>query len=82
MNTVWRTRMPALWAERREPPTARTCQPGRDRVSATCTMTARTSAASTGTERPRTVPSPMKSQASDEAIDIWIREPKSTTRMS
>ena len=42
MKTVWRTRMPALWAERREPPTASTCQPGRERVSATWVTTAST----------------------------------------
>ena len=47
MKTVPRTRMPALWAERREPPTARMCQPGRERVSATWATTAMTMAAIT-----------------------------------
>ena len=74
--------MPALCAERREPPTASTCQPGRERVSATWVTTASTSAARTGIDRPATVPSPMKSQTSDDAVDIWIFEPKLTTRMS
>ena len=35
MQTVRRTEMPALCAERREPPTARMCQPSRRRVRKT-----------------------------------------------
>ena len=77
-----RTRMPALWAERREPPTASTCQPGRERVSATWVTMARTIAASTETERPWKVPSPMKSQTSEVAAESWISAAKVTTRMS
>ena len=75
MNTVWRTRMPELCAERREPPTARMCQPGRERVSAMWKMTASTAAAAIGTEMPRMSPSPMKSQTSEEAVEVWMIEP-------
>ena len=35
MHTVRRTEMPALWAERREPPTAWMCHPSRRRVRKT-----------------------------------------------
>ena len=47
MNTVSRTLMPELWAERREPPTASICQPGRERVSAIWAMIAMMIAAMT-----------------------------------
>ncbi len=64
--------MPALCAERREPPTERICQPGRDRVIAIWAMMAITMATITAIENPYTVPSPMKSSTSEVISDCWI----------
>ena len=61
--------MPELCAERREPPTARICQPGRERVSAIWATMAMTTAVMTLIEMPRTLPSPMKSQTSEVTSD-------------
>ena len=45
-------------------------------------MIATTTAVMTLMERPKTVPSPMKSQRSDDMLDIWIWAAKFTTNMS
>ena len=75
MKTVRLTLMPELKAERREPPTARMCQPGRERVSAICARIAMTTAVRTATEKPKTVPSPMKSHRSDDTKEDWMAVP-------
>ena len=45
------------------------CQPGRDRVMTTWAMIAMTTAERTAIEKPWTVPSPMKSQRSEDIIE-------------
>jgi len=45
-------------------------------------MTATTIAVMTLTERPKIVSPPMKSQRSDDIVDIWTSAAKFTTRMS
>ena len=82
MKTVRRTLMPALWAERREPPTASTCQPGRDRVSATWAMMREHD------RRQHRDREAVERAVADEIPDVggsdesWICAAKSTTRMS
>ena len=82
MKTVWRTLMPELCADRLEPPTARMCHPGRDRVNAMCAMMAITTAVRTLIEMPRILPSPMKSQTSDVMSDCCTSAAKLMIRMS
>ena len=65
MKTVSRTLMPALWADRREPPTARMCQPG-PRAGQHDMGQDRNDDGDDDAEREAEIePSPMKSHVSD-----------------
>jgi hypothetical protein len=71
-HTVRRTEMPALCAERREPPTAMTRQPGRVRLSSTWPPRTATSRTSVLNGAPTTEPLPMKSQRSESGMAAEI----------
>ena len=59
--------MPALWAERRAPPTARRCQPGRMRDNTRCQTIPSAAKTMKDAGTPPTAPKPKKSQSSDVA---------------
>ena len=64
--------MPALCAERREPPTAMTCQPGRVRLRITWPPTISTSHTTRLNGTPATVASPSQSQTAEFELPIEI----------
>ena len=73
--------MPALWAERRAPPTAMSRQPGRMRDSTTCHNSAMTAVTKKLKGIPNTTPLPMKSQIGDSGIlpTMAVEKPGNTS---
>ena len=64
--------MPALCAERREPPTAITRQPGRVRLSRTWPASTAASSSTALNGTPATLPSPIQAQRSESGIPAEI----------